>query len=93
MNPHDALTISSSVPPAARLTGLILRDIFASGVVPEVFWPHLNQAFAEWPVEMLARLLDKHRAGPERTLALDRTGHVAAAVEASDRTNVWLRSQ
>lgn len=93
MNPHDVLAISSSVPSAARLTGPTLHDILAPGVVPEVCWPHLNRAFAELPVGMLARLLDEHRAGPERALALDRMRHVAAAVEASDRVNVWLRSQ
>ena len=93
MNPHGALAISSSVPFTARLTGPIVRDILASGAVPEVFWPHLSRAFAELRVKMLARLLDEHRAGPERALALDRRRHVVAAVEAPDRVNAWLRSR
>lgn len=51
----------------------------------------MNRAFAELPVEMLARLLDEHPAGPERTPALSRVREVAEAVEASGTVKAWLR--
>ena len=68
-----------------------MRTILASGAVSEDDWPHLNRAFAESSIEMLARLLDEHPAGPERTLALSRMREVAEAVEASGTVKAWLR--
>ena len=55
-------------------------DLRAAGAVPADDWPHLNQAFTESPVEMLARLLDEYPAGSERTLALSWMREVAEAV-------------
>jgi hypothetical protein len=90
MDHFEALAASSSVPFAARLTGSALRAVLASGVVPDEFWPHVNRALSEAPLEMLAGVLHEQAAGQARAEAVAKLRKVAAAVGAAERIEAWL---
>lgn len=90
MDPHDALAISASVPFFRSMSGATLRDIPASGVVPEDYWPHLNWALTEAPFEMIAWCSAKLLAGSARDLAVSKVRQVARHVDAEDRIEGWL---
>ena len=50
----------------------------------------MNRALAEALLEMIARVVVTHLAGPEWDLAISRLRQVAAIVEATARIEVWL---
>lgn len=91
MDPFEALAVTSNAPFADRLTGPALRAVFASGVVPDEFWPHFNRALTEAPLEMLAGVLHEHPAGRAREAAIVNLHKIAAAVGATKRIDAWLR--
>ena len=92
MDPFDALAISSSVPSATRLTGPILREILATGEISDAYWPHLNRALTELPLELLARVINTYPQGAVRDAAILRLCKVAAAVGAEVRIAAWLHN-